>query len=58
MKRASERNLSRTERTNHDFHARLGDQFDEYVWFDESTAVTPLAYRELEGAPDSYPFGL
>ncbi|MEQ8803256.1 MAG: protein-L-isoaspartate O-methyltransferase, partial [Haliea sp.] len=48
----------RTERASHYFHARLGDQFDEYVWFDETTAVTPLGERELEGAPDTYPFGL
>lgn len=48
----------RTERASHYFHARLGEQFDEYVWFDRTTAVTPLGYRELEGAPDTYPFGL
>ncbi len=47
-----------TERASHYFHARLGDQFDEYVWFDETNAVTPLGEQELEGAPDTYPFGL
>lgn len=47
-----------TERASHYFHARLGEQFDEYVWFDKTTAVTPLGYRELKGAPDTYPFGL
>jgi len=48
----------RTERASHYFHARLGEQFDEYVWFDRTSAVTPLGYQELEGAPDTYPFGL
>lgn len=48
----------RTERASHYFHARLGEQFDEYVWFDETTAVTPLDSRVLEGMPDTYPFGL
>jgi protein-L-isoaspartate(D-aspartate) O-methyltransferase len=36
----------------------LPRQFDEYVWFDESRAVTPLATGELQGLPDTYPFGL
>ncbi len=32
----------RTERQSHYFEARLPDQFDEYIWIDESSAVTPL----------------
>ncbi len=31
-----------TEFASHYFKARLADQFDEYVWFDKTTAVTPL----------------
>jgi protein-L-isoaspartate(D-aspartate) O-methyltransferase len=31
---------------------------EEYIWFDESGAVTPLDTKELEGLPDTYPFGL
>lgn len=27
-------------------------------WFDESCAVTPLRSEELEGLPNTYPFGL
>ena len=34
------------------------EQFDEYIWFDETAAVTPLDTEELEGLPDTYPFGL
>jgi erythromycin esterase-like protein/protein-L-isoaspartate O-methyltransferase len=47
-----------TERASHYFHAVLPRQFDEYVWFDETRAVRPLEVRELEGAPETYPFGL
>ena len=36
----------------------LPHQFDEYVWFDETSAVTPLAAHHLTGVPDTYPFGL
>jgi protein-L-isoaspartate(D-aspartate) O-methyltransferase len=36
----------------------LPDQFDEYVWFDTTGPVQPFATQELEGMPDTYPFGL
>ena len=32
-----------TEIASHYFDARLAHQFDEYIWFDESRAITPLA---------------
>ena len=47
-----------TELQSHYFQAVLPRQFDEYVWFDETTAVTPLQTEELKGLPDTYPFGL
>lgn len=47
-----------SERQSHYFQAVLPDQFDEYVWFDRTTAVTPLATTLAEGLPDTYPFGL
>lgn len=47
-----------TELQSHYFEAVLPRQFDEYIWFDESTAVTPLQTHELKGVPDTYPFGL
>jgi protein-L-isoaspartate(D-aspartate) O-methyltransferase len=40
------------------FHAVLPFQFDEYVWFEETSAVAPLETHELSGAPETYPFGL
>lgn len=47
-----------TERFSHYFEAHLSRQFDEFIWFDVSNAVTPLDVRELEGVPDTYPFGV
>jgi protein-L-isoaspartate(D-aspartate) O-methyltransferase len=47
-----------TELASHYFTACLPDQFDEYVWIDETRAVRPFKTAELEGLPDTYPFGL
>ncbi|HUP20223.1 MAG TPA: protein-L-isoaspartate(D-aspartate) O-methyltransferase [Gemmatimonadota bacterium] len=47
-----------TELSSHYFQAVLPRQFDEWIWFDRSEAVTPLAAAELAGVPDTYPFGL
>jgi protein-L-isoaspartate(D-aspartate) O-methyltransferase len=47
-----------TERASHYFQAILPRQFDEYVWFDDTRAVTPFDTAELAGLPDTYPFGL
>ena len=47
-----------TELQSHYFQAVLPRQFDEYIWFDETKAVTPLKTEEIEGLPDTYPFGL
>ena len=47
-----------TEMQSHYLHAALARQFDEYVWFDVTTAIEPLQAAELEGMPDTYPFGV
>jgi protein-L-isoaspartate(D-aspartate) O-methyltransferase len=47
-----------TELQSHYFEAVLPRQFDEYIWLDETKAVTPLNTKELKGLPDTYPFGL
>lgn len=47
-----------TERQSHYFRACLPEQFDEYVWLDETRAITPFATGVLPGVPDTYPFGL
>jgi protein-L-isoaspartate(D-aspartate) O-methyltransferase len=47
-----------TELQSHYFQAVLPHQFDEYIWFDKTEAVTPFKTGELEGLPDTYPFGL
>jgi protein-L-isoaspartate(D-aspartate) O-methyltransferase len=48
-----------TERLSHYADASLPQQFDAFVWFDETSAVTPLGPEHARaGAPDTYPFGL
>lgn len=47
-----------SERASHYFTARLADQFDEYIWFDNTKAVTPLSSQKVSGMPLTYPFGL
>jgi protein-L-isoaspartate(D-aspartate) O-methyltransferase len=45
---------------SHYFYASLPKQFDEYLWFDETSAEHPLeeAPRPSNELPDTYPFGL
>jgi erythromycin esterase-like protein len=47
-----------TERWSHYAECRLPEQFDAWVWFDETTAVTPLAGPSRPGEDDTWPFGL
>jgi erythromycin esterase-like protein len=48
-----------TELLSHYADASLPQQFDALVWFDETSAVTPLGPRHARpGAPETYPFGL
>ncbi len=50
--------LPHTELASHYFQAVLPQQFDDYIWFDETSAVGPLETAKLAGLPDTYPFGL
>jgi erythromycin esterase-like protein len=47
-----------TERWSHYADCELPAQFDAFVWFDETTAVTPLAGEKRAGPEDTFPFGL
>jgi protein-L-isoaspartate(D-aspartate) O-methyltransferase len=47
-----------TELASHYFEAVLPRQFDEYIWIDETSAVSPIPTGEIEGMPDTYPFGV
>jgi len=47
-----------SERYSHYFEARLPQQFDEYIWIDKTSAVTPMSVKSLAGLPDTYPFGV
>jgi erythromycin esterase-like protein len=46
-----------TELYSHYFEAILPDQFDAFVWFEETKAVTPLTKAHGQGMPETYPFG-
>lgn len=46
-----------TELLSHYFEAVLAEQFDAFVWFEETRAVTPLATKGGRGAAETYPFG-
>ena len=47
-----------TELQSHYFYASLPQQFDEYIWFDETRAVEPLTKETTRGTPDTFPFGI
>jgi len=50
-----------TERLSHYFYARLADQFDAVLHFDETRAVDPLPHAEeeqTEEVPETYPVGV
>lgn len=47
-----------TELLSHYFEASLPQQFDRYLWFEVTKAVTPLSALPGAGAPETYPFGL
>ena len=50
-----------TELQSHYSKAALGKQFDAYLWFDRTGAVSPLEKKQLKtpvGLEETYPFGL
>jgi len=46
-----------SELMSHYAEASLPQQFDAWVWFKESQAVTPLPTKRRDGMPETYPFG-
>jgi erythromycin esterase-like protein len=48
-----------TELASHYATASLPQQFDAWVWFDETSAVVPLGHEHAKpGMPETWPFGL
>ena len=47
-----------SELASHYFEAKLPLQFDEYIWLDRTSAIHPLDVLEVEGMPETYPFGV
>ncbi|MDX1551301.1 MAG: protein-L-isoaspartate(D-aspartate) O-methyltransferase [Marinobacter sp.] len=47
-----------TEMASHYFNASVAQQFDEYIWIDETRAVDALESETAPGMPETFPFGL
>lgn len=48
-----------SELMSHYAESVLPRQYDAFVWFEATSAVTPLGDQHAKlGAPDTYPFGL
>lgn len=47
-----------TEFYSHYFEAVLPEQFDCFIWFEETRAVTAISASRPQGVPETYPFGL
>ena len=47
-----------TERWSHYSSAVLPEQFDAWIWFDRTSAVSPLPARATGAGSDTFPFGL
>ena len=54
--RANVSNRPETELWSHYSQAVFAQQFDAYVWFDETSAVTPLGPEHHAGIPETDPF--
>jgi erythromycin esterase-like protein len=50
--------LPQTERTSHYFQAVLPEEFDAFLWFEETRAVTPIPTGGRAGLRDGHPFGI
>lgn len=49
----------KTELQSHYFQATLPEQFDEFIWFDKTEAITPFKTKPEEKAvPETFPFGI
>jgi protein-L-isoaspartate(D-aspartate) O-methyltransferase len=47
-----------TERFSHYFDASLPRQFDEWIWFDETSAIHPLTTQQSAGHEAAHPFAI
>ena len=47
-----------TERQSHYFDASLSHQFDEWIWFDKTSAVQPLSTKQLADHEPPHPFAV
>jgi erythromycin esterase-like protein len=50
--------LRQTERPSHYIETRLADEYDAFVWIEETRAVEPLTLEALRGLPEDHPLGV
>jgi hypothetical protein len=48
----------KTSRLSHHFDASLSNQFDEWIWFDETRAVRPLTTQQSATHEPQHPFAI
>lgn len=49
--------LRESELMSHYIPSAIGQEYDAYIWLDETQAVEPLPLEELEALPEGHPFG-
>jgi protein-L-isoaspartate(D-aspartate) O-methyltransferase len=47
-----------SELASHYFHALLARQFDEFIWFDRTRAVTPISNSDARKFSPDHPFSV
>ncbi len=50
--------IRHTELPSHYIASAVGQEYDAYIWLEETRAVEPVPLEELEGLPEEHPFAL
>ena len=43
---------------SHYISSAIGQEYDAFIWLEETQAVEPLAIEELKALPEGHPFGV
>jgi erythromycin esterase-like protein len=50
--------MRQTERPSHYIPSAIGQEYDAYIWLEETQAVEPVPLEEIEALPEEHPFAL
>ncbi len=50
--------MRQTELPSHYITSAIGQEYDAYIWIEETRAVEPVPFEEIEGLPEEHPFAL